>query len=98
EKTYEEIVIHDQAWYAANRVTLRSGEKVIAIDRSGKTVTTEAADVVAYDKLLIATGSDPIIIPIPGRDLPGVVTYRDLDDVEAMLAASRTKARAVVIG
>jgi nitrite reductase (NADH) large subunit len=53
---------------------------------------------VAYDKLVIATGSSPFIIPVPGKDLPGVVSYRDLDDVEKMLAATETKKHAVVIG
>ncbi len=51
-----------------------------------------------YDRLLIATGSDPIMLPVPGKDLPGVVTFRDLDDVGRMLAASESGRRAVVIG
>jgi nitrite reductase (NADH) large subunit len=51
-----------------------------------------------YDRLLIATGSDPFIIPVPGKDLPGVVTFRDLDDVDRMLAAAQQGGAAVVIG
>ena len=55
--------------------------------------------VAPYDKLLIATGSNPFIVPVPGHDLPGVLSYRDLDDVDAMLAAARRRGgRAVVIG
>ena len=51
-----------------------------------------------YDRLVIATGSVPFIIPVPGKDLPGVLTYRDLDDVNAMLLAAQSRAKAVVIG
>ncbi|MGG7565416.1 nitrite reductase large subunit NirB [Rhodovulum sp. DZ06] len=98
EKTYEEIVTHDDAWYAANGVTCRFGEKVLGIDRAAKVVKGENGDV-AYDKLIVATGSDPFIIPCPGHDLPGVLAYRDLEDTNAMIdAAAKPGARAVVIG
>ncbi|MDF1792681.1 MAG: nitrite reductase large subunit NirB [Thalassobaculaceae bacterium] len=98
EKTYEEIVTHDGDWYANNRVVCRFGEKVETIDRSRKVVVTDNGET-PYDKLLIATGSQPFIIPIPGKDLDGVLSYRDLDDVNAMLmAAERPGAKAVVIG
>ncbi len=98
EKSYEEIVTHDDAWYADNRVTCRFGEPVVGIDRAARMVRTET-DEVAYDKLVLGTGSAPFIIPVPGRDLPGVVAYRDLDDTNAMISASEAAgARAVVIG
>ena len=98
EKAYEEIVTHDAEWYANNGVTTRFGEKVISVDRRRKVVCSEAGEV-SYDKLLIATGSDPFIIPLPGHDLDRVLTYRDLDDTEAMIAASKqTGSKAVVIG
>src|SRR3546814_19436169 len=64
----------------------------------GKTVTARSGNTVSYDKLLLATGSDPFIIPVPGKDLPGVVTFRDLDDVDKMLAAAANGGAAVVIG
>ncbi|MEX0954073.1 MAG: nitrite reductase large subunit NirB [Rhizobiaceae bacterium] len=98
EKSYEEIVIHGDGWYIDNGITLYKGHKVVAIDRSAKTVTSEHGEVAAYDKLVIATGSNPFIIPVPGKDLPGVLTYRDLDDVEAMLLAAQSREKAVVIG
>ncbi len=98
EKAYEDIIIHDEAWYADNGVTLHKSQKVSAIDRAAKTVTSEAGITESYDKLVVATGSNPFIIPVPGHDFDGVLTYRDLDDVEAMLAATKKKARAVVIG
>ncbi len=98
EKAFEDIVTHDDAWYASNGVDLRKGVNVVAIDRAARTVTDSTGAVTSYDKLLVATGSNPFIIPIPGINLPGVVTYRDLDDVNAMLAAAEKGGHAVVIG
>ncbi len=98
EKTFEEIIIHDEAWYAKHDVELRSGQPIVGIDRAAKTVETVTGEKLAYDKLVIATGSQPFVIPVPGADLPGVVTFRDLDDVLAMHEAARTGKHAVVIG
>jgi nitrite reductase (NADH) large subunit len=98
EKTYEDIITHDDQWYAQHGVTLHKGRKVTSINREAKTVAAEDGTTAGYDKLVIATGSLPFIIPVPGHQLPGVVTYRDLDDVEKMLTASRTARHAVVIG
>ena len=97
DKTYAEIVTHDDAWYAQNGIACRFGEHVVGIDRDRKVVTGENGEV-AYDKLLIGTGSAPFIIPVPGKDLPGVITYRDLDDTNAMVDASARGGKAVVIG
>lgn len=98
EKTFDEIVINDQKWYDDNAITLISGDPVAHIDREKKTLIARSGHVEPYDKLLIATGSDPFIIPVPGHDLPGVVTFRDLDDVDKMLAAAQQGGDAVVIG
>jgi nitrite reductase (NADH) large subunit len=97
EKTYDQIVTHDDAWYAAHGVACRFGEHVTRIDRARKVVVSKGGET-PYDALVIATGSAPFIIPVAGRDLPGVVTYRDLEDTNAMIAASRPGAPAVVIG
>ncbi|WP_172300417.1 nitrite reductase large subunit NirB [Pseudoruegeria sp. HB172150] len=98
EKSYEEIVTHDDDWYAARNVTCRFGEKVTAVDRARKVVIGENGEV-PYDKLVFGTGSSAFIIPCPGHDLPGVVAFRDLEDTAAMTEASGTPgARAVVIG
>jgi nitrite reductase (NADH) large subunit len=98
EKTYQEIVTHDDDWYAANNVETRFGEHVTRIDRKRRVVVSKTGET-PYDKLLIATGSMPFILPLPGKDLEGVMPYRDLDDVEKMLeAAFFPGARAVVIG
>jgi nitrite reductase (NADH) large subunit len=98
EKAYEEIVIHGDGWYIKNNVTLYKGHKIVAIDRIARTVTSSHGVVESYDRLVIATGSVPFIIPVPGNDLPGVLSYRDLDDVQAMLLAAQSRAKAVVIG
>ena len=98
EKDYEEIIIHDDAWYIRNSISLYKGHKIVAIDRVAKTVVSNHGALEAYDKLVIATGSMPLIIPVPGHDLPGVLTYRDLDDVNAMLIAAQSRDKAVVIG
>jgi nitrite reductase (NADH) large subunit len=98
EKTFDEIVIHGDGWYVENGVTLYKGHKVVEIDREARTVTSARGVTVPFDKLIIATGSLPIVIPVPGHDLAGVLTYRDLDDVHAMLVAARRGGRAVVIG
>ncbi|HEX6956569.1 MAG TPA: nitrite reductase large subunit NirB [Ferrovibrio sp.] len=98
EKSFEQIVIHGDGWYIKNGVTLHKGTRVIGIDRAAKTIATDNGLVQEYDKLVIATGSLPIIIPVPGHTLAGVLTYRDLDDVNAMILAARARGRAVVIG
>ncbi|OJW59791.1 MAG: nitrite reductase large subunit [Sphingomonadales bacterium 63-6] len=98
EKQFDDIVINPPEWYAANDITLISGDPVERIDRERQTVVAASGRVEPYDRLIIATGSDPFIIPVPGKDLPGVVTFRDLDDVNKMLAAADAGGDAVVIG
>jgi nitrite reductase (NADH) large subunit len=98
EKSFDDIVINDQAWYDDNGITLVAGDQVVAIDRKIQTVTARSGRVESYDKLIFATGSDPFIIPVPGHDLQGVVTFRDMDDVGTMLRAADGGGDAVVIG
>ncbi len=97
EKTYEEIITHDDDFYSDNNVTCRFGEKIVAIDRAAKTVTAENGDVLAYDKLLFGTGSNPFMIPLPGHNLDGVIAYRDLEDTHLMMSMGRDN-KVVVIG
>ncbi len=98
EKSYAEIVTHDAAWYEDKGVTCRFGERVIAIDRAAKTVTGEQGTL-PYDKLVIASGSNPFMIPLPGHDLDGVIAYRDLEDTNRMIdIAGNPEAKVVVIG
>jgi nitrite reductase (NADH) large subunit len=98
EKSFDEIVINDLAWYDDNGITLVAGDAAVGVDREAGTVAVRSGGTLKYDRLLIATGSDPVVIPVPGHDLPGVVTFRDLDDVDAMLKAADAGGHAVVIG
>ncbi|MGO8854221.1 MAG: nitrite reductase small subunit NirD [Steroidobacteraceae bacterium] len=98
EKAVAEIMLHPLGWYAERGVRLHIGDPVLEIDRIRRLVKSKSGAAVTYDRLLIATGSNPIVLPIPGSDLPGVVTFRDLHDVEAMLRAAREHRRAAVIG
>jgi len=98
EKSFDEIIINSREWYAENDITLHAGDAVTMVDADAKTVASASGQKVAYDKLLLATGSEPFIIPVPGVDLPGVVTFRDLDDVNRMLDAAQSGGSAVVIG
>jgi nitrite reductase (NADH) large subunit len=98
EKRFADIVTHDRAWYADRCIELIVGEAVVEIDRSAREVRGEHGTRRGYDVLLLATGSNPVILPIPGANLPGVLGFRDFGDVETMLSARRPGARAVVIG
>ena len=98
EKCYEDIITHDDNWYAEHGVTLHRSAPVTSIDREAHRVTSANGITAHYDKLVIATGSSPFVLPLPGNDLDGVLTYRDLDDVDNMVAAARNGGHAVVIG
>jgi len=100
EKTLDEIMVLDRPWYEQNNITLHAGpEKHIhTIDRAKKRVITEDGSITPYDKLIIATGSKPFMLPIEGADLKGVMSFRDISDVESMIQATKTKQKAVVIG
>ena len=98
EKQYEDIITHSDDWYAERGITLHKASPVAEIDREAKTVSSANGITARYDTLVVATGSSPFIVPLPGHDLEGVLTYRDLDDVERMLSAVSCGGRAVVIG
>ena len=85
EKTYQQIVTHDDAWYRDRGITRHFGTNVDAIDRAEKTVSLADGTWLSYDILVIATGSNPFIIPMPGHDLEGVIAYRDLEDTQQMM-------------
>ena len=95
EKRFVDIVTHDRDWYDQNNIELISGEAIVGIDREARVVTGAGGTIRPYDVLLLATGSNPVIIPVPGHTLPGVIGFRDIADVDAMLASS---GHAVVIG
>ncbi len=98
EKTFADIVTHDAAWYADRNIELVAGEAVVEIDRTTREVVGERGTRRGYDVLLLATGSDPFILPVPGANLPGVIGFRTIADVHTMLESCRPCAHAVVIG
>ncbi len=102
EQTLDEIVLNDWAWYTDNGIQLHAGWKVTEVDRVQRTVSAENAQgekvTAAYDRLIMATGSNPFILPLPGKDLQGVLAYRDIADTQAMIDAATQYKHAVVIG
>ena len=98
DKEIDEIVINPLSWYGENEIRLFAGDSVVAIDRTTKTVTSESGRVEPYDRLLLATGSRPIVPPIPGLELPGHCAFRDIADIDQMIDASIWYKRAIVIG
>lgn len=98
EQTFEEIVLNDLNWYAENDIKLLLGRKVVKIDRKKRLVIADDGSEAEYDRLLIATGSNPFILPIPGKDLTGVIGYRDIADTQTMMDTAKTHKHAVVIG
>ncbi|MGI0860850.1 nitrite reductase large subunit NirB [Pseudomonas aeruginosa] len=98
EQTFEEIVLNDLNWYAENGIKLLLDRKVVQIDRVRRRVVAADGSEAEYDRLLLATGSVPFILPIPGNRLQGVIGYRDIADTQAMIDCARTHSHAVVIG
>lgn len=102
EQQLEDIVLNDWAWYETNGITLHAGWTVTEIDRRQRLVHARNAQgetrSAPYDRLILATGSNPFILPVPGKDLQGVLAYRDIADTEAMIAAAAQYKHAVVIG
>ena len=98
EKTVDDIMLNTREWYAANGIALHAGDPVVKIDRPRRILYSKSGVELQYDRLLLATGSKPFIIPVPGHQLPGVIAFRDIHDVETMLEAARNRRHAVVIG
>jgi nitrite reductase (NADH) large subunit len=98
EKTVDDIMLNDRTWYEDNGITLHTNKSVVQIDRLNRRVIADDGTEAHYDRLLLGTGSNPFIIPVPGADLKGVITFRDIHDVETMLSAARTRRHAVVVG
>ncbi len=98
EQTLDEIVLNNWEWYTDNNITLHAGKKVVNIDRARRIVTADDGLEVEYDRLLMCTGSNAFMLPIPGKDLEGVIAYRDIADTNLMIEASTKYKKAVVIG
>ncbi|WP_433706553.1 nitrite reductase large subunit NirB [Paraburkholderia sacchari] len=98
EQNFTDIVLNPLSWYEESGIHLHLGKTIERIERNNRMVIASDGTQVRYDRLLIATGSSPFILPVPGKDLKGVITYRDIYDTEAMIEAARVKQHAVVIG
>jgi nitrite reductase (NADH) large subunit len=98
EQTLDEIVLNPLSWYADNHINLHLGKKVVSVDRNKRVVRAEDGTEESYDRLLMATGSHPFILPIPGKTLEGVIAYRDIYDTNTMIDAADKFKHAVVIG
>ncbi|GLS97026.1 hypothetical protein GCM10007918_43180 [Piscinibacter gummiphilus] len=98
EQTLDEIVLNPLSWYAEHNITLHLGKKVVDVDRRRRIVRAEDGTEETYDRLLITTGSNPFILPVPGKDLDGVIAYRDIADTNTMIEAATKYQHAVVIG
>jgi nitrite reductase (NADH) large subunit len=98
EQTIKDIMLNDVEWYAENNITLHLGKKIVKIDRVRRQVIAEDGTTAEYDRLLLATGSTPFMLPVPGKELDGVISYRDIHDTNAMIEAAKAHKQAVVIG
>jgi nitrite reductase (NADH) large subunit len=98
EKAFGETLLNNRDWYAENGIGLETGKKIVAINRARRQVIAADGTVADYDKLILATGAKPVMPPLPGTHLDGVLTFRNVAEVEAMLARARPGQPAVVIG
>lgn len=98
EQTIQDIILNDEDWYASNQITLHLGKRIVKIDRIKRLVIAEDGTQAEYDRLLLATGSTPFMLPVPGKELDGVIAYRDIADTNAMIDAAQKHKQAVVIG
>ncbi|MBQ4900458.1 nitrite reductase large subunit NirB [Paenibacillus sp. Marseille-P2973] len=94
----KDIVINDWDWYKENGIRLYTGDAVTRIDTGNKKVISKAGVEAGYDELILATGSNPFILPIPGADKEGVIGFRDIQDCNRMMEASKKYKKAAVIG
>ena len=98
EQTIDEIILNPVQWYADHGITLHLNKKVVRIDRTRRLVVAEDGTEAHYDRLLLATGSNPFVLPVPGHALAGVIAYRDIADTNYMIETAKTHRHAVVIG
>jgi nitrite reductase (NADH) large subunit len=98
EQTIKDIMLNDVDWYEENNITLHLGKQITKIDRVKRLVIAADGTIAEYDRLLLATGSNPFMLPVPGKELQGVISYRDIHDTNAMIEAAQSHKHAIVIG
>jgi nitrite reductase (NADH) large subunit len=98
EVSFSDIELKPARWWRDRGVTLRYGVRATGVDAGARKVTLANGAHLPFSKLVFATGSQPVRLDIPGMDLPGVLTFRDIDDVDTIAAMKAARARVVVIG
>ncbi|MEC7119935.1 MAG: FAD-dependent oxidoreductase [Pseudomonadota bacterium] len=98
EKTFDQIVLNRPEWYAEHGINFKSGVSVQAVNRARREVQLDNGEVLGYERLLIATGSNPFIIPFPNHQHPAVISFRDINDVDTMLTNAASCRNVIVIG
>lgn len=93
-----DIILNDWDWYEQNGIRLHSGCEVIRIDTQNRVVYAEGGVSAPYDQLVLATGSLPLMLPLPGVDKEGVIAFRNIKDCQIMMKASQKYRKAAVIG
>ena len=98
EKNFDQIMLNRPAWYAEHGISLKAGVTVQAVNRARREVQLDSGEVLGYERLLLATGSNPFIIPLPNHQHPAVISFRDISDVETMLTNAASCQNVIVIG
>ncbi|HPN01980.1 MAG TPA: FAD-dependent oxidoreductase, partial [Methylotenera sp.] len=98
EQTIEDIILNSREWYSEKNIKLYTSARINKIDRKNRMVYAEDGTTAEYDRLLLATGSKPFMLPVAGADLQGVIGYRDIKDTNEMIEAAKNYKKAVVIG
>lgn len=98
DTTVESVTLNDWQWYKDNDITLYTDEQVTRLCAEDRYVATAKNRIVPYDELIIATGSVPFMLPLPGAEKEGVTAFRDISDCEKMIEYSVKHSKAIVIG
>ncbi len=93
-----DLALTDENFYNDNGVQFVLDDKVVAIDKAKKVVTTQSGRSESYDRLVLATGSFPFVPPIPGKDQDHCLVYRTIEDLEAITASAKESKVGVVVG
>ena len=97
-KSRDQLFMHDAAWYTENALALMSGRHLVGAEPAEHRIMLDDGAILSYDRLLLANGASPFVPPVPGRELPGVLTLRTLEDADNVLANIRPGETAVVVG
>ncbi|MBM7553364.1 nitrite reductase large subunit NirB [Thalassobacillus pellis] len=98
DASFKEIILHQRSWYKQNNIKLFAGEEVVSIDKDQKKIISKKGREASYDKLILATGSSPFILPLPGVEKDGVLSFRTILDCQMIIEKAKRHKKAVVIG